>query len=609
MKKKCLLFSFMFVSIICLIFTGCSNKGDEFVFTEAEFKNEIYSVVVANNIEEYSLLDKISVNKNYKWSVAKDEYGLTTFTTKIVPLSVGDNNFYIIVLDKEENSTLYEICIRRKPLYNVFFDTKGGSSIEQQVIEEGSTIQTPENPTKEGFEFDGWSMDVFSPITSSVTFEARWLIDTYTIIFDKGLGTGEMESQIIPRNQSIKLNSNLFTKVGYSFAGWNYNNSIIENETEVFNLTLNRGEKITLIATFVPNQYKITLDVDGGNFDNGSNYVLVTMDDEFLLPIPHKENFIFGGWYTGLSQVSDKNGYSLFAFNYAENITLIAKWFSPINSITQFLAIKNNLNENYILTENLDFSQVDFIKDLGDFNGILDGNGKTINNFTGSSEIFYNNNGLIKNLIFTNTSILQASSGTLSSVISSANYGIIKTCSISGIINANESYGAIHIGGVVGSNYGDIKDCITNININANADSEVILGGIVSINHGNILNCVALGNLYGFSDSYRSVIGGIAGWGHESSSIQKSVSIGQLIAESKISTYNYLFVNEIEAKNKCFDLCYITGRDVETSSDNRRKSINQLSDLTEFFNWLYENFDTNIWNINNNSLPALKFDS
>ena len=44
----------------------------------------------------------------------------------------------------------------KKPVYEVYFETLGGSKIDIQYIKENKTAVKPENPTKVGFIFKGW---------------------------------------------------------------------------------------------------------------------------------------------------------------------------------------------------------------------------------------------------------------------------------------------------------------------------------------------------------------------------------------------------------------------------------------------------------------------
>lgn len=68
--------------------------------------------------------------------------------------------------------------------FRVSFDTQGGTPVEMQSgIMHGELIDVPEEPTREGFEFDGWYLDSagtmpWDPeedkVTESITLYAGW---------------------------------------------------------------------------------------------------------------------------------------------------------------------------------------------------------------------------------------------------------------------------------------------------------------------------------------------------------------------------------------------------------------------------------------------------
>lgn len=64
--------------------------------------------------------------------------------------------------------------------YTVHFEYDGGVGTGSDLrIAEGNTATAPENPTKEGFNFDGWyngdvKFDFATPITSDITLTAHW---------------------------------------------------------------------------------------------------------------------------------------------------------------------------------------------------------------------------------------------------------------------------------------------------------------------------------------------------------------------------------------------------------------------------------------------------
>lgn len=70
----------------------------------------------------------------------------------------------------------------KKVTYTVTFDSNGGSVVEAQTIEKDKTASKPENPTKEGYEFEGWyinlddddAYDFSKAVTADITLKAKW---------------------------------------------------------------------------------------------------------------------------------------------------------------------------------------------------------------------------------------------------------------------------------------------------------------------------------------------------------------------------------------------------------------------------------------------------
>ena len=65
-------------------------------------------------------------------------------------------------------------------VYTVTFDTKGGSTVESQIVEEECYIVKPQDPVREGYTFLGWvdgngnDFDFNKAVTSDVTVVAKW---------------------------------------------------------------------------------------------------------------------------------------------------------------------------------------------------------------------------------------------------------------------------------------------------------------------------------------------------------------------------------------------------------------------------------------------------
>ena len=66
--------------------------------------------------------------------------------------------------------------------YTVIFESNGGSVVEKQTVADGQKVSRPEDPTKEGFVFEGWytdsgmttAYDFGSEVTKSFTLYAKW---------------------------------------------------------------------------------------------------------------------------------------------------------------------------------------------------------------------------------------------------------------------------------------------------------------------------------------------------------------------------------------------------------------------------------------------------
>lgn len=67
--------------------------------------------------------------------------------------------------------------------YIVSFDSKGGTKVDSQIVEHGSTATKPGNPHRNDYTFKGWYLDgkkfdFSTPITGDITLVARWATKT-----------------------------------------------------------------------------------------------------------------------------------------------------------------------------------------------------------------------------------------------------------------------------------------------------------------------------------------------------------------------------------------------------------------------------------------------
>ena len=103
-------------------------------------------------------------------------------------------------------------------------------------------------------------------------------------------------------------------KEGYTFLGW------FNGDTKVDMIKAGTTGNLNLVAKWekIKVYHDLNLDLDGGTLDEApTNYL---EGEEFVLPIPTKEGYIFLGWYNGEQLVTTIDS------NTLENITLTAKW-------------------------------------------------------------------------------------------------------------------------------------------------------------------------------------------------------------------------------------------------------------------------------------------
>ena len=135
---------------------------------------------VSNKTEEFNFNNEVTVSGNATYVVSYDKYGSQQVLTKIVPIYTGNNTFYVFEMQGTNITKTYEVTIRRRPIYNVSFNTLG-SYVESQSIEEDSLATEPTIiPTRAGYTFDGWDYDFTTPITKNETVTALWTANDNT---------------------------------------------------------------------------------------------------------------------------------------------------------------------------------------------------------------------------------------------------------------------------------------------------------------------------------------------------------------------------------------------------------------------------------------------
>lgn len=103
--------------------------------------------------------------------------------------------------------------------YTIAFDTAGGSEIAPITQDYGTAITVPADPTRKGYTFKGWDKEIPETMPAeNITVKAQWEINQYTIAFDTA-GGNEIAPITQDYGTAITAPADP-TREGYTFIGW-----------------------------------------------------------------------------------------------------------------------------------------------------------------------------------------------------------------------------------------------------------------------------------------------------------------------------------------------------------------------------------------------------
>ena len=252
--------------------------------------------------------------------------------------------------------------------YTITFNANGGSgNMTSQIVTANIQTKINENIFKrDNYTFTGWKDGNGNSyvngqtiiITNNITLYAQWRQNSTTpsnctITFNgNGSTKGKMTSQTVKSNIDTTINSNLFSKDGNTFIGWNTNADGSGNAYSN-NGSINITSNITLYAQWKANNYTVTFDKNGGS---GSVPKSVTATFGKKMPIidnniPTKSGYAFNGWYN-LADCTNGDAHIYYnidgssARNYDKigNLTLYAGWIKIQETSASTYKITFDLN-------------------------------------------------------------------------------------------------------------------------------------------------------------------------------------------------------------------------------------------------------------------------
>ena len=276
------------------------------------WKNDDGSVLRTDKDVEYGKMPSYGANPT-KAADAQYTYTFKSWTPEVK--AVTGNAVYTAVYEKTVNK------------YTVTWKNDDGSVLRtDKNVEYGKMPSYGANPTKAAdaqytYTFKGWTPKV-ETVTGDATYQATYTkeANTYTLTYD--LDGGEWENDTTytyPKkyNEEVEVKADP-TKEGYTFTGWT------SAEVEVVNDKFTMPAKnVTLTAKWVANIYKVTYDLDGGEWTEATNEFPYEYKAtvEVIKTVPTREGYKFSGWRS--EEVTIEND----AFTMpAKDVVLKAVW-------------------------------------------------------------------------------------------------------------------------------------------------------------------------------------------------------------------------------------------------------------------------------------------
>ena len=279
--------------------------------------------------------DLISVSDGCTWKLYTGFECLPTqeLTAKRLTVSnVGDNIFYILVYhpDSDEYYTDYILNVYQLDMKAYTF-IKDGETWASGEIQEESAVNAPENPKKDGYTFNGWSVDgtiVSFPYTvlTGTVFIADYTLITYNVSYKLNGGENDESN---PNTYNIEQAYTLKnpTRTGYTFVGW-FTEETFENQATEIALGSHGDKKFYAKWNIIT--YTVSYELNGGenSAENPKTYTVET--ETITLAEPTKTGYGFKGWY--LEETFETRVYTLEKGSHGDK-KFYAKWGENTNTL------------------------------------------------------------------------------------------------------------------------------------------------------------------------------------------------------------------------------------------------------------------------------------
>lgn len=230
----------------------------------------------------------------------------------------------------------------------VLFDANGGLfstglDLADIAMQSDGTVVFPENPTREGYEFAGWTYDragndpfvAGTKLDKHVNLYAQWTkVQEASVLFYANGGlfpTGGDMMDVLPQSDGTIVLAPEPTREGYEFAGWAYD----ADGKMPLDPSIKIDKHTTLFAQWKQVEAEVfaaDFDANGGEFAGGIASMNVAAREDGTLPVPPapaREGYEFAGW------CYDAEGTQAFDFatKLEQDVKLYAKWIEQTPAV------------------------------------------------------------------------------------------------------------------------------------------------------------------------------------------------------------------------------------------------------------------------------------
>ena len=199
------------------------------------------------------------------------------------------------------NDTVKDLSLTSVSLtpFTVAFNSNSGSAVASEYGYY-SAVSKPADPSRPGFNFDGWytelnaAYDFGTTVTADITLHANWKKENYTITYD--LKDGAVAT---PNPAGYDVETTSFTlvnpaKTGYSFGGWT--GTDLSGATMTVTIPKGSTGNRSYTATWTKADYGITYNLNGGTLTSPNPAGYSVESDTITLNNPTKAGCNFAGW-------------------------------------------------------------------------------------------------------------------------------------------------------------------------------------------------------------------------------------------------------------------------------------------------------------------------